>query len=1029
MACPQDSSFGPGSTCRGLDFTVAFEHGILSVAPDTIFILLSFVRLTYLFPLLPATKRSGWSFALLGGKTASALFVVGTTIAALVALRRHVFSGGVGLTAGILQIFSAVLLVVLVVFEHLRAIVPSTLIIIYTFVKALFSGAILRSAILIGDDGDAVVVLLGLVCAAYSLLLIAEIFGKGQGALEKHVPFMSATSFASRPLFHWLIPLMWTGRKKKLTIEDCGEIPFEMLAKESTDPLYAVLIRTPRTTSHYLVKSSLRAFPILLLAPILPRFLLILATLAQPLLVLHMITFIASSSSDNSHGWALVGGYIVTYAMIYLLTATCWERVFNSTVRFRGALVGNIYRKTLRLSSASGREVGGGAASTYMSVDVERICLGLETLHEFWAAFVTIILAVALLWTRVTWPAILPLIITLIFTLLTNRISRGVGTIHKTWLGFTDKRVKYLSSVFNHFMAIKLSAYEDVVESRAGELRKAEVNSLLKYYSQLSYIGALITVSPNMCLLGVLGAYAALAVHNPDAFAVDAASLFTIVTIVLVLAVPFTVIGTGYSSLLTAYASVKRVEKYLLLEEREIVNEPPEEKGSNSEGEDKKIEESFEPGKISVEGASFAWAADKDVFLKDVHASLEMGKLTVCAGPVASGKSMFILSLLRETVLLPSGKLHVPPGRIAYAAQDPLIIPGTIRENILFGREFEDGWYMCILNACALNRDLGELSGGDGTMVGEKGTSLSGGQRQRVALARAVYARAPWTFLDDPFSSLDGHTERHVANALFGTNGLLRGASVLLITNNYQHMQHAEQVLTFDSGSIKSLRSSAEIQASYHFTSGGDEEPAQTFTQRAAETKPHKAQKEVSEKPIAQSSLGWTPYLFYMKMTGLSLGICVLVLMVAIGLIRIGALVYVQQWSNSGGRHTGAWVGGYAAVTVAVFGLTKLGMFGYTYWGNRSIAQNLHQTELHGLVGTVPTLMTTTAPGQMISRFSQDIFVADGELVMNVLNVIMSATVIVGYVIFYAGPFVNLLIGRIKLTNPIAFLLAPDSRR
>ena len=127
-----------------------------------------------------------------------------------------------------------------------------------------------------------------------------------------------------------------------------------------------------------------------------------------------------------------------------------------------------------------------------------------------------------------------------------------------------------------------------------------------------------------------------------------------------------------------------------------------------------------------------------------------------------------------------SGQYNPPHGRIAYASQDALIIPGTVRENILFGREYDEKRYRDVLAACALLPDLERLRSGDQTRLGEKGITVSGGQKQRIvsryitfipsllfltsisqALARAVYADAPWTLLDDPLSALDAETETH----------------------------------------------------------------------------------------------------------------------------------------------------------------------------------------------------------------------------------------------------------------------------
>lgn len=100
---------------------------------------------------------------------------------------------------------------------------------------------------------------------------------------------------------------------------------------------------------------------------------------------------------------------------------------------------------------------------------------------------------------------------------------------------------------------------------------------------------------------------------------------------------------------------------------------------------------------------------------------------------------MLLTSLLGETSLK-SGSYNPPSSRIAYAAQDAFIAPGTIRANILFGRAFDQAWYDRVLAACALRPDLARMPFGDETLVGDKGGNLSGGQKQRLVSARPLCA-------------------------------------------------------------------------------------------------------------------------------------------------------------------------------------------------------------------------------------------------------------------------------------------------
>lgn len=71
--------------------------------------------------------------------------------------------------------------------------------------------------------------------------------------------------------------------------------------------------------------------------------------------------------------------------------------------------------------------------------------------------------------------------------------------------------------------------------------------------------------------------------------------------------------------------------------------------------------------------------------------------------------------------------------------QIPWVINQTLRENILFGEEYNEERYYQTLESCALLPDLDMLPAGDKTEIGEKGINLSGGQKARIALARACY--------------------------------------------------------------------------------------------------------------------------------------------------------------------------------------------------------------------------------------------------------------------------------------------------
>ena len=101
-------------------------------------------------------------------------------------------------------------------------------------------------------------------------------------------------------------------------------------------------------------------------APVVPRAVILATTFCQPLLVNQMLKYISDTNAPDEIGWALVGGFVCVYGSMALATAIYWEKVYALCVQFRGALVGTIYTKTLKLASHSSRPLGTGVGSTYM---------------------------------------------------------------------------------------------------------------------------------------------------------------------------------------------------------------------------------------------------------------------------------------------------------------------------------------------------------------------------------------------------------------------------------------------------------------------------------------------------------------------------------------------------------------------------------------------------------------------------------------------------------------------------------------
>eukprot|EP01155_Anaeramoeba_flamelloides_P023514 Anaeramoba_flamelloidesa807701_5206.p1 GENE.a807701_5206~~a807701_5206.p1 ORF type:complete len:948 (-),score=243.47 a807701_5206:15-2858(-) len=168
-------------------------------------------------------------------------------------------------------------------------------------------------------------------------------------------------------------------------------------------------------------------------------------------------------------------------------------------------------------------------------------------------------------------------------------------------------------------------------------------------------------------------------------------------------------------------------------------------------------------------------------------------------GPVGSGKSSLLYAILGE---LPrkEGSISVK-GTIAYCPQEAWIQNATLKENIVFFKEFDDNRYKKVISCCALDPDFKILPGGDQTEIGEKGVNLSGGQKARVSLARSVYADKEIVLLDDPLSAVDAHVGRHIFDKCI-KGDLLLGKTIVLVTHQLQFLPQADHVIVMNKGKI-----------------------------------------------------------------------------------------------------------------------------------------------------------------------------------------------------------------------------------
>jgi ATP-binding cassette subfamily B protein len=205
--------------------------------------------------------------------------------------------------------------------------------------------------------------------------------------------------------------------------------------------------------------------------------------------------------------------------------------------------------------------------------------------------------------------------------------------------------------------------------------------------------------------------------------------------------------------------------------------------------------------------------------VRDVSLTITPGTVTVVTGEVGSGKTTLLRCVLGlyaaqdgeirwngERIDTP-GEFMVPP-RVAYTPQNPTLLSGSIRENVLLGLP-DDGRVERAVRMAVLGPDLERLDDGLATEIGVRGVRLSGGQAQRTAAAR-MFAREPALLvMDDLSSALDVETEQELWRRIFAMS-----TTCLVVSHRPAVLERADQVLLLRDGRLIAAGTLADLLTS-----------------------------------------------------------------------------------------------------------------------------------------------------------------------------------------------------------------------
>jgi ATP-binding cassette subfamily B protein len=215
---------------------------------------------------------------------------------------------------------------------------------------------------------------------------------------------------------------------------------------------------------------------------------------------------------------------------------------------------------------------------------------------------------------------------------------------------------------------------------------------------------------------------------------------------------------------------------------------------------------------IEAKNVEFSYAADRAA-LTGVTFSISQGEVLGVIGPSGAGKStlaQLLLGLRAPT----TGTMSVDGSdlrdvdrswwsrRVAFVAQDALLITGTVADNIRFFRDDIDAAALrrAALQANVLS-DIEALPDGFDTHLGERGSQLSGGQRQRLSIARALVGQPEFLVLDEPTSALDGQSEALIRATLADLRGRI---TVVIIAHRMSTLDICDRIVVIENGRMTS---------------------------------------------------------------------------------------------------------------------------------------------------------------------------------------------------------------------------------
>ncbi|KAJ4480031.1 ABC transporter [Lentinula aciculospora] len=738
------------------------------------------------------------------------------------------------------------------------------------------------------------------------------------------------------------------------------------------------------------------------------------AQVTSPLLVKAIVNFATESYTNHMEGQEVppIGkgiGMAVGLFFLQVVSSLCTHQFFyrsaGSGVLLRGGLIAAIYARSMRLTSRSRSQLPNGLIMNHISTDVSRIDFCAGFFHMSWAAPIQMTICLILLIINLGPSALAGFAFFILATPVQTIAMKKMFAFRQKSMRWTDKRAKLLQELLGGMKIIKYFAWELPFLKRIAEYR----------YREMYYVRTLLIIrAANNAIamsLPTLASVLAFVTYSLSGHKLNAADIFASLTLFNLLRMPLMMLPLSFSSITDAHNAIQRLygifeaetlEETLVIDE--TVNAAIEVKGASfswdappPEQEEKKMKRGKKPFTPAQPAAATAESQQEPFKLRDVSITIPRGQLVALVGQVGSGKTSLLQGIIGE--MRRTGGNVKFGGSVGYCPQSAWIQNATIRENICFGRAFDEERYWNAIKDSCLEPDLEMLPHGDMTEVGEKGISLSGGQKQRLNICRVIYCDTDIQIFDDPLSALDAHVGKAVFNNVLHNN--TAGKTRILVTHALHFLPLVDYIYVVHEGRIVEFGTYHELMVNGNeFSrfinefgnndqeeSKGETEPEIEIVKAEEEPVKDKRKKATAGAGIMQveerntGAVSGAIYKTYIKSGNgfvlLPIFFLSLVLVQGATVMSSYWLVYWEElkWNQSEGFYMGVYAGLGVAQATAMFLMgTTFALL--TYFAS----QRLHKAAIERVMRAPMSFFETTPLGRIMNRFAKDIDTIDNLL-------------------------------------------------